>query len=76
MIRQTMALNPMTELSPSNLIYPFILLSKYRILAYQTCQYACLAREVATYLAKKHPRIDPGTRCRLVEDTKIVPNML
>ncbi|KAF5267206.1 hypothetical protein FOXYS1_1938 [Fusarium oxysporum] len=32
MIRQTMAFNPMTELGPSNPIYPFMLLSEYRIL--------------------------------------------
>ncbi|KAJ9413887.1 hypothetical protein QL093DRAFT_2506649 [Fusarium oxysporum] len=53
-----------------------MLLSEYRILVCQTCQYACLAREIATHLAKKHPGIDLGTRCKLVEDTKIVPNVL
>jgi hypothetical protein len=76
MIRQTMAFNPMTELGPSNPIYPFMLLSEYRILVCQKCQHACLAREVPTHLAKKHPGIDLGTRCRLVEDTKTVPNVL
>jgi hypothetical protein len=76
MIHQIMALNPITELGPSNPIYPFILLSKYRILVCQTCQYTYLAREITTHLTKKHPGIDLGTRCKLVEDTKIVPNML
>jgi hypothetical protein len=66
----------MTELGLSNPIYPFMLLSEYRILVCQKCQYACLAREVATHLAKRHPGIDPGTRRRLVEDTKMVPNVL
>jgi hypothetical protein len=71
-----MTLKPMTELGRSNPIYPFMLLSEYRILVCQKCQQACLAREIATHLAKKHPGIDPGTRRRLVEDTKVIPNVL
>jgi DNA-directed RNA polymerase subunit RPC12/RpoP len=71
-----MALKPITELGPSNPIYPFMLLSQYRILVCQKCEHACLANEVATHLAKKHPEIDPGTRHRLVEDTKVIPNVL
>jgi hypothetical protein len=76
MTRQTMALNPMTELGPSNPIYPFMLLSEYQVLICQKCQHACLATEATTHLAKKHHRIDPGTRRRLVEDAKMVPNVL
>jgi hypothetical protein len=71
-----MALKPITELGPSNPIYPFMLLSQYRILVCQKCQHACLANEVATHLAKKHPGIEPGTRRRLVDDAKVIPNVL
>ena len=71
-----MALNSIRELGPSNPIYPFMLLSEYRILVCQKCQHACLAREVATHLAKKYPEINPGARRGLVEDTRTVPNVL
>jgi hypothetical protein len=71
-----MAFSLMTELGLSNPIYPFMLLSEYRILVCQKCQHACLAREVTSHLAKKHPEIDPGTRRRLVEDIRTEPNVL
>jgi hypothetical protein len=71
-----MTLNPLTELGPSNPIYPFMLLSQYRILVCQKCQYACLAREVTTHLAKKHPGIDLWTRRRLVESIEVLPDVL
>jgi hypothetical protein len=54
-----MALEPLTELGPSNPVYPFMLLSQYRIVVCQICQYACLASEVTARLAKKHYGIDP-----------------
>ncbi|KAJ0122847.1 Uncharacterized protein HZ326_31570 [Fusarium oxysporum f. sp. albedinis] len=50
--------------------------SQYRIPVCQKCQHACLANEVATHLAKKHPEIEPGARRRLVDDTKVIPNIL
>jgi hypothetical protein len=59
----------MTELGSCNPIYPFILLSEYRVLVCQKYQYACLTGKVATYLATKYAGIDPGTWRRLVEDT-------
>ncbi|WZH50246.1 uncharacterized protein QYS62_011490 [Fusarium acuminatum] len=71
-----MTLKPLTELGPSNPIYPFMLLSQYRILVCQKCQYACLAREVTTHLAKKHPRIDLWTRRRVVESIEVLPDVL
>jgi hypothetical protein len=71
-----MALNPIAELGPSNPVYPFMLLSQYRILVCQKCQYACLANEAATHLAKTHPMVEPGTRRRLVDDIKKIPNVL
>ncbi|EXK24333.1 hypothetical protein FOMG_18930 [Fusarium oxysporum f. sp. melonis 26406] len=71
-----MTLKPLTELGPSNPIYPFMLLSQYRILVCQKCQYACLAREVTTHLAKKHPGIDLWTRHRLVESIEVLPDVL
>jgi hypothetical protein len=60
MIRYVMAFNPMTEPGFSNPIYPFIFLTKHRyhILICQTCQYACLAGEIATHLAEQHVGID------------------
>lgn len=71
-----MTLNPTTEPGSSNPIYPFILLPKYQILVCQTCQYAYLAGEIATHLAKKHVGIDPGTRRRLVKEIKKIPDVL
>ncbi|KAJ9419615.1 hypothetical protein QL093DRAFT_2591171 [Fusarium oxysporum] len=70
-----MALKPITELGPSNPIYPFMLLFQYRILVCQNPD-ACLANEVATHLAKKHPGIEPGARRRLVDDIKVISNVL
>jgi hypothetical protein len=71
-----MTLNHMTEPGSSNPIYPFILPPKYQILVCQTCQYAYLASETATHLAKKYAGIDPGTRRRLVEEIKVIPGVL
>jgi hypothetical protein len=65
-----MALNLMMELGPSNPIYPFMLLSQYRLLVCQKCQHACLAREVASHLAKRHPGIDPTVCSRGGNSTK------
>ncbi|KAH7186801.1 hypothetical protein DER44DRAFT_801603, partial [Fusarium oxysporum] len=69
-------LDPMTEPGSSNPIYPFILLPKYRLLVCQICQYACLAGETSTHLAKKHIGIDPTIRRRLVKEIKGIPNVL
>jgi uncharacterized protein (DUF2225 family) len=71
-----MTLNYITEPSSSNPIYPFILPPKYQILICQTCQYACLTSGIATYLAKKHVRIDLGTRCWQVKAIKVILGML
>jgi hypothetical protein len=35
-----------------------------------------LANEAATHLAKTHPRVEPGTRRRLVDDIKRIPDVL
>jgi hypothetical protein len=57
-----MTSNLVTELGSSNPIYPFVLLSEYRVIVCQPCQYACLAGETATRLSQKHADVDLGNR--------------
>ncbi|EXL63564.1 hypothetical protein FOPG_20162 [Fusarium oxysporum f. sp. conglutinans race 2 54008] len=71
-----MALMFTRELGYSYPVYPFTFLSEYRMVVCQKYQYACLAGEIATHLAKKHPEIDLGARRQLVEKIKIIPNVL
>jgi hypothetical protein len=65
-----------TELGSSNPIYPFVLLSEYRVVVCQTYQYAYLAGKTATHLSQKHANIDLEIRRRLTEEIKMIPGVL
>ncbi|EWZ27792.1 hypothetical protein FOZG_18494 [Fusarium oxysporum Fo47] len=61
---------------PCSAIYPYVLLSTYRLLVCQVCGFASVADEVATHLRTRHRDIQPERRQELVEKIKQIPNIL
>ncbi|KAH7205208.1 hypothetical protein BKA60DRAFT_545465 [Fusarium oxysporum] len=61
---------------PCSAIYPYVLLSTYRLLVCQVCAFASVADEVATYLRTRHRDIQSERRQELVEKIKQIPNIL
>ncbi|KAH7231250.1 uncharacterized protein BKA55DRAFT_544988 [Fusarium redolens] len=61
---------------PCSAIYPYVLLSTYRLLVCQVCAFASVADEVATHLRTRHRDIQSERRQELVEKIKQVPNIL
>ncbi|KAH7460465.1 hypothetical protein FOMA001_g19507 [Fusarium oxysporum f. sp. matthiolae] len=61
---------------PCSAIYPYVLLSTYRLLVCQVCAFASVADEVATHLRTRHRDIQPERRQELVEKIKQIPNIL
>jgi uncharacterized protein (DUF2225 family) len=57
-------------------IYPYVLLSTYRLLVCQVCGFASVADEVATHLKTRHRDMQPEHRQDLVEKIKQIPNIL
>jgi hypothetical protein len=55
---------------PCSAIYPYILLSTYRLLVCQVCAFASVADEVATHLRTRHRDVQPERRQELVEKIK------
>jgi hypothetical protein len=68
------ALNLQSELCSA--IYPYVLLSIYRLLECQVCGFASVADEVGTHLETRHRNIQPEHRQDLIEKIKWVPNIL
>jgi hypothetical protein len=61
---------------PCSAIYPYVLLSTYRLLVCQVCAFASVADEVATHLRTRHRDIQSERRQELVEKIKQIPNIL
>ncbi|KAJ0126097.1 Uncharacterized protein HZ326_30796 [Fusarium oxysporum f. sp. albedinis] len=61
---------------PCSAIHPYVLLSTYRLLVCQVCEFASVADEVATHLRTRHRDIQPERRQELVEKIKQIPNIL
>ncbi|KAH7169524.1 hypothetical protein DER46DRAFT_645872 [Fusarium sp. MPI-SDFR-AT-0072] len=61
---------------PCSAIYPYVLLSTYRLLVCQVCEFASVADEVATHLRTRHRDIQPERRQELVEKINQIPNIL
>ncbi|EXL66760.1 hypothetical protein FOPG_17083 [Fusarium oxysporum f. sp. conglutinans race 2 54008] len=61
---------------PCSAIYPYVLLSTYRLPVCQVCAFASVADEVATHLRTRHRDIQSERRQELVEKIKQVPNIL
>ncbi|KAJ9419392.1 hypothetical protein QL093DRAFT_2362365, partial [Fusarium oxysporum] len=61
---------------PCSAIYPYVLLSTYRLLVCQVCGFASIVDEVATHLRTRHRDIQPERRQELVEKIKQIPNIL
>jgi hypothetical protein len=61
---------------PCSAIYPYVLLSTYRLLVCQVCRFASVANEVATHLRTRHRDIQPEHRQELVDKIKQIPNIL
>ncbi|KAM5528226.1 hypothetical protein FOXYSP1_19495 [Fusarium oxysporum f. sp. phaseoli] len=57
-------------------IYPYVLLSTYRLLVCQVCGFASVADEVATHLKTRHRDIQPEHRQDLVEKINQIPNII
>jgi hypothetical protein len=70
----TMASDLRTE--PCNAIYPYVLLSKYRLLVHQLCRLAFFTDEVAIHLKTRHRDINLEHRQGLVEKIRQIPNIL
>ncbi|KAJ0129322.1 Uncharacterized protein HZ326_27574 [Fusarium oxysporum f. sp. albedinis] len=61
---------------PCSAIYPYVLLSTYRLLVCQVCGFASIVDEVATRLRTRHRDIQPERRQELVEKIKQIPNII
>ncbi|EXK26248.1 hypothetical protein FOMG_17150 [Fusarium oxysporum f. sp. melonis 26406] len=61
---------------PYSAIYPYVLLSTYRLLVCQVCGFASIVDEVATHLRTRHRDIQPERRQELVEKIKQIPNII
>ncbi|KAH7247494.1 uncharacterized protein BKA55DRAFT_540773 [Fusarium redolens] len=61
---------------PCSAIYPYALLSTYRLLLCQVCAIASVADEVATHLRTRHRDIQPERRQELAVKIKQIPNIL
>ncbi|KAF5698067.1 hypothetical protein FMUND_15204, partial [Fusarium mundagurra] len=61
---------------PCSAIHPYVVLSTYRLLVCQACEFASVADEVATHLRTRHRDIQPDRRQELVEKIKQIPNIL
>ncbi|KAL9563885.1 hypothetical protein ACKAV7_011920 [Fusarium commune] len=59
-----------------SLIYPYVLLSTYRLLVCQICGFASVTDEVATHLKTRHRAIQPEHRQGLVEKINQIPNII
>ncbi|EXK77216.1 hypothetical protein FOQG_18067 [Fusarium oxysporum f. sp. raphani 54005] len=57
-------------------IYPYVLLSTYRLLVCQVCGFASVADEVATHLRTRHRDIQPEHRQGLVEKVNQIQNII
>ncbi|KAI8401188.1 hypothetical protein FOFC_18057 [Fusarium oxysporum] len=58
---------------PCSAIYPYVLLSTYRLLVCQVCAFASVADEVATHLRTRHRDIQPERRQELYPTDTIQP---
>jgi hypothetical protein len=72
----TMAMQSTTPPELCSTIYPFVLLSAYRILVCEVCGFACVANEAGTHLKSRHRSIKKEDRKRLVATIQNVPNIL
>ncbi|EWZ78605.1 hypothetical protein FOWG_17175 [Fusarium oxysporum f. sp. lycopersici MN25] len=61
---------------PCSAIYPYVLLSTYRLLVCQICGFASVADEVATHLRTRHRDIQPEHRQGLVEKINQITNII
>jgi hypothetical protein len=61
---------------PCSAIYPYVLLSTYRLLVCQVYAFASVADEVATHLRTRYRDIQPEHRQDLVDKIKQIPNIL
>ncbi|KAH7231630.1 uncharacterized protein BKA55DRAFT_524254, partial [Fusarium redolens] len=61
---------------PCSAIYPYVLLSTYRLVVCQVCGFASVADEVTTHLKTRHRDMQPEHRQELVEKIKLIPNIL
>jgi hypothetical protein len=61
---------------PWSAIYPFVLLSTYRLIVCQECGFASVVDEVDTHLKTRHRNIKPEYRKDLVEKIRRIPNLL
>ncbi|KAH7194973.1 hypothetical protein DER44DRAFT_676696, partial [Fusarium oxysporum] len=54
----------------------FVIIPEYRLLVYKLCGFATLPNEVNTHLRTKHNNIALECWHRLVEQVKVIPNLI
>jgi uncharacterized protein (DUF2225 family) len=57
-------------------IYPYVLLSTYRLFVCQICGFASVADEIATHLKTQHRDMQPEHRQELVKRINQIPNII